>query len=101
MGQLEELLLDGSMWGTQRVESLEPLIRLRKLRRLSICNTSVNDRKSLMDLVSIPSLEVFDTHWRWPKGALRKLTEARPDLWVNGQRGPGWQESEDRIMDLS
>ena len=101
MAQLDQLGLQGSNWTVQNVHSIAPLKKLPTLSRLFLVGTKVKDRRSLMDIAEMPSLQVFDTTWNWPKGALRQLVDARPDLWVNGQRGPEWQELEDRVMDLS
>jgi len=101
MPQLDQLGVEGSMWSVQKVEAITPLKRLAALNRLSMVGAKIKDRRSLMDIAEMPSLQVFDTTWNWPKGALRRLVDARPDLWVNGQRGPEWQDLEDRVMDLS
>jgi hypothetical protein len=97
MPQLEQLAIDGSEWSTQKVDSLAPLGSLPRLERLNTFNTQVTDKESLHVLEGMPILRIYETGWLWPKGMLRGLAQARPDLWVNGQRWPDWQDFEERM----
>ena len=55
LGNLEALGIDGSMWRTQSVASLEPLTHLQRLKFLSLANTRVKDG-GLKPLLGIKTL---------------------------------------------
>lgn len=57
------------------------------LRMLSLVSAKVDEAASLEALSEIPSLKVFHTAYSWPRGALKSLARARPELWINGSRG--------------
>lgn len=61
---LQGLAIEGSMWGTQVVEALEPLSRLRQLRHLSIANLRARD-KTLAPLFDLPQLQHFHSALWW------------------------------------
>jgi hypothetical protein len=96
MTQLEELNLCGGVGSTQRIASLRPLVRLSKLHKLSLNGARVADKTSIMALAELPNLADAEVFWYWPKGVVKRLAQARPDMIVNDQRWPDWQDMDER-----
>jgi hypothetical protein len=79
LAELEGLTLEGSMWTTQRVRTLAPIGRLRKLRYLSIVNLRSDDR-TLAPLFSLHNLETFYAALWWDEGELLEIRRQNPRL---------------------
>ena len=77
--QLQGLVIEGSMWTTQVVESLAPLARLQGLRFLALPNLKAKD-KTLSPLFSLSSLERFHAAQWWNEEEVRRLRSANPKL---------------------
>ncbi len=69
---LEGLSVEGSMWTTQRVETLAPIGSLEQLRFLSITNLRSKD-KTLRPLFGLTKLEVFRSAYWWPEDELDEM----------------------------
>lgn len=69
---LEGLSVEGSMWTTQRVDTLAPLGALTNLRYLSIVNLRANDR-TLSPLFALRNLEVFHSARWWNENEMEEL----------------------------
>jgi len=77
--QLQGLVIEGSMWTTQVVDSLAPLAQLRSLRFLALPNLKARD-KTLRPLFSLSSLERFHAAQWWSEEEMRQLRNANPKL---------------------
>ena len=82
---LEELSVQGSMWTTQRVETLEPVGALSELRYLSIVNLRSAD-KTLRPLFKLRKLECFYSALWWDQAELDELRAVNPKL-QDGREG--------------
>jgi len=71
--------IDGSMWTTQRVDSLLPLVSLTRLRYVSLINTRVAD-KSLRPLHQLKELQTLRMANWWPATEVDALRQALPHL---------------------
>ena len=79
--QLLGLGIDGSMWTTQRVNSLAPLRRLIGLKYLSITNLRAADR-SLAPLCGLHNLERLHIAKWWPEAQVEELKRNHPRLEI-------------------
>lgn len=79
--QLQGLAIEGSIWTTQRVDSLAPLAQLRSLRHLSIANLRAKD-KTLRPLFSLSSLELFCAANWWSDDELEELRRRNPKVRI-------------------
>jgi hypothetical protein len=77
--QLQGLVIEGSMWTTQVVDSLAPLARLSCLRYLALPNLKAKD-KTLSPLFSLSSLEQFHAAQWWSEEEVSQLRKANPKL---------------------
>ena len=77
--QLVGLGIDGSMWTTQLVESLNPIAKLKKLRYPSLTNTRVI-YKNLRPLHRLDNLKTIRMAQWWPKAEVAGLKHANPNL---------------------
>ena len=77
--QLQGLVIEGSMWTTQVVDSLAPLARLSCLRYLALPNLKAKD-KTLSPLFSLSSLERFHAAQWWSEEEVSQLRRANPKL---------------------
>lgn len=73
------LEVDGSMWTTQRVETLTPIGKLAGLRYLSITNLRAND-KTLQPLYPLSKLETFRAAMWWPEEEVAEIRRRNPNL---------------------
>ena len=80
--QLEGLVLQGSMWSTQRVTTLAPLGTLTSLRYLDISNLRADD-KTLQPLYALRNLETFNTAMWWDDGERAEVVRRNPRLVDN------------------
>ena len=71
--------INGSMWTTQRIDSLAPLSKLTKLRYLSLVNTRATD-KSLVPLYSLDNLQTLQMAKWWPRAEVEELKRVNPRL---------------------
>ena len=78
---LEGLSVEGSMWATQSVDTLEPISKLTNLKYLSITNLRSNDG-TLAPLFSLRRLETFHSAKWWPEEEFEELQRRNPKLVV-------------------
>jgi len=69
---LEGLGIDGSMWTTQKIETLKPLANLSKLKYLSLISTQLKD-KSFDPILNLTELVYFQSSWNYPETEFEKL----------------------------
>lgn len=79
--QLVGLGVGGSMWATQRVDSLGPLSKLTGLKYLSIANLRSADR-SLKPLHGLHNLECLHTAKWWARPEMEELKRINPRLEI-------------------
>lgn len=79
LGQLEALAVEGSMWTTQYVETLEPIGRLTELRYLSLANLRAGDG-TLRPLFALHELRRFVGASWWDEAEREELLRANPGL---------------------
>ena len=77
--ELKEFGIDGSMWTTQRIDTLGPVGRLTELQYLSIVNLRASDR-TLSPLFTLRKLRRFRCASWWNTEELAKLRELNPEL---------------------
>jgi hypothetical protein len=77
--RLEGLGIEGSMWTTQIVESLEPLSALQNLKYVFLTNLKSLD-KTLEPLSRIKTLRNIRTTYQWPKSEFQLLRDSLPEL---------------------
>ena len=70
--QLQGLGLDGSIWTAQKIDSLEPIRELKKLKFLTTTNSRIKD-KSFDPLLSLNELVRFNCSWNYPESEFEKL----------------------------
>ncbi|TXG35623.1 leucine-rich repeat domain-containing protein [Seonamhaeicola maritimus] len=70
--QLEGLGIDGSMWTAQKIDTLEPLRSLKKLKYFTMTNSRVKD-KSFDPLLDLTNLIRFNCSWNYPESEFEKL----------------------------
>lgn len=78
-GNLVSLGVEGSMWTTQMITSLAPLVGLAKLEALFLTSVRLKD-KSLRYLADIPHLKVLECARFAPKSEFEKLRKLMPHL---------------------
>ena len=76
---LQGLTVDGSMWTTQTIETLDPIGNLINLRYLAITNLRSIDQ-TLRPLFKLRNLEVFQSATWWDQNELRELQRLNPRL---------------------
>lgn len=79
---LEELGLVGSMWTTQKIDTLKPLHTLSKLKHLNLENSRVTDG-SLKPLHNLKNLESIHLPLWFKKNEILSLLNANPDVQTN------------------
>ncbi len=72
LSQLEGLSLEGSLWITQIVETLQPLEQLVNLKHLSICNLKSKD-KTLNPITKLKKLHAFYCADWWDKNEMATI----------------------------
>ena len=77
--QLEGLSLEGSMWSTWRVSTLQPLGSLTGLRYLSLVNLRSDDA-TLEPLFALRHLEAFHAALWWADREREELRRRNPKL---------------------
>ena len=86
---LKALCLNGSMWTTQKLDTLSPIKSLINLERLSLVNTRVID-KSLEPLHNLPNLKGVDLAEWWPDEQISALQQANSRLLKNWKEWRDW-----------
>ena len=86
---LKVLGLNGSTWTTQKIDSLQPLITLKELERLSLVNTRVTD-KSFKALHNLSLLSTLDVAQWWPDNEVLELQQANPKLLKKWKEWREW-----------
>lgn len=76
---LRGLLIEGSMWTTQRVKTLGPIGRLSQLEYLSIANLRAAD-ETLRPLFSLRNLHSFHAAQWWDEKEIEELRRLNPSL---------------------
>ena len=76
---LEGLIVQGSMWTTQRVKTLQPLASLQGLRYLGLANLRAGDN-TLSPLFALSKLEYVSAARWWPDGEVEELRRRNPAL---------------------
>lgn len=92
--QLEGLSIDGGMWVTQKIDTLEPVGHLLNLKYLTLINTRIKD-KSFAPLLNLKNLIRFNTAWFYPEEEFEKL-KALPNLKY-GNIETSWNESKEKL----
>jgi Leucine-rich repeat (LRR) protein len=76
---LQQLAVEGSMWTTQHVETLEPIGRLSELRYLSLVNLRARDG-TLRPLLALRKLRRFHAATWWDEAERQELRSLNPDM---------------------
>lgn len=79
LAELDGLSVDGSMWTTQRVETLAPIGQLSGLKFLSITNLRAADQ-TLRPLLALRQLEAFWSAQCWDPNEMEELRRRNPKL---------------------
>ncbi len=90
--KIRHLRINGSMWTTQKLQSLKPLASLPTLEWVELRNCKVEDKESIFVLAELPNLKTFISAEYWPRGHLTRLSEMRPDMTINEARYPNIEE---------
>ena len=87
--QLEGLGIDGSIWGTQKIESLDFIRQLTELKYFTMTNSRLVS-KSFEPLLALDKLVRFNSSWNYPAKEFEKL-KAHPSLKF-GNVETSWKE---------
>ncbi len=94
--QLEGLGIDGSIWTAQKIDTLEPLRNLKKLKYLTTTNSRIKD-KSFDPVLELTNLIRFDCSWNYPESEFEKL-KSMPSLKY-GNVETSWKELRAELME--
>ncbi len=94
MTNLQGLGIDGSIWTTQKIESLKPIENLTNLKYLSLTNTRILD-KSFDPILKLKELVRFNSSWNYPESEFDKL-KALPNLKY-GNIETSWEEIKSKM----
>ncbi len=86
---LQGLGVDGSMWGTQEINTLVPIGQLTGLKYLTLTSTKIKD-KSFDPISNLKGLVRFDSSWNYPETEFEKL-KVLPNLKY-GNIETSWKE---------
>ncbi|MEO6613549.1 MAG: hypothetical protein ABIT05_16250 [Chitinophagaceae bacterium] len=89
--------LDGSMWTTQKIDTLRGVENLNQLQYLSLANSKIKD-KSFDPLLKLNNLVRFSCSWNYPEEEFDKL-KALPALKY-GNIQTSWKEEKSKIADI-
>ena len=92
--QLEGLGIDGSIWGTQKIDSLEFLTNITDLKYFTMSNSRLKT-KSFEPLLSLKNLVRFNSSWNYPEKEFEKLKD-HPTLKF-GNIETSWKELKDQL----
>jgi len=70
--QLKGLGIDGSIWTTQKIDTLKPISKLKNLQYLSVTNSKIQD-KSFEPILELDNLVRFNCSWNYPEKEFDKL----------------------------
>lgn len=93
--QLQGLGLDGSMWTTQKIDTLKPLQSLKKLRYLTLTATQILD-KTFDPILGLPELTMLSCSWNYPLSEFEKLKHIPQLKYGNVQTS--WEEVKKKIQ---
>ncbi|GAB5404884.1 MAG: hypothetical protein Aurels2KO_31150 [Aureliella sp.] len=79
---LEGLSVEGSMWTTQRVDSLAPIGGLREIKYLAITNLRSRDG-TLEPLFALKKLKVFFAAKWWDESEVATIVQNNPGVITN------------------
>jgi Leucine-rich repeat (LRR) protein len=94
MTNLQGLGIDGSIWTTQKIETLKPLENLTNLKYLTLTNTRILD-KSFDPILKLKDLVRFNSSWNYPESEFDKL-KVLPNLKY-GNIETSWKEIKDKM----
>ncbi len=86
---LEGLGIDGGMWTAQKINTLEPISGLNKLKYLTTTNSQIKD-KSFSSILNLKELVRFNCSWNYPESEFEKL-KTLPNLKY-GNIETSWKE---------
>lgn len=92
--QLEGLGIDGGMWKPQKIDTLKPLSKLKKLKYLSVISSNILD-KSFDPILELTNLERFSCSWNYPETEFDKL-KVLPNLKY-GNIETSWKEVKQKL----
>lgn len=92
--QLEGLWIDGSVWGPQKIDTLEPVGHLINLRYFTATNSKIITN-SFDPLLKLKNLVRFDCSWNYPEEEFEKL-KSLPNLKY-GNIQTSWKEIKTKI----
>ena len=95
---LEGLGINGSMWTSQKIDTLKPLANLHNLKYLTLLSTQIMD-KSFDPLLNLTELVRFESSWNYPEAEFEKL-KSLPKLKY-GNVETSWQEVKARLDEQS
>lgn len=87
--QLQGLGINGSIWATQDIDTLEPVRALQNLKLLTAFNSRIKD-KSFGPILGLKNLVTFDCSWNHPESEFEKL-KSMPNLKY-GNVETSWKE---------
>jgi len=96
--QLEGLGIDGSIWTTQKIDSLKPIENLTYLKFLTTTNSRIID-KSFDPILKLNNLIRFNCSWNYPESEFEKL-KSMPNLKY-GNVVTSWKEVKEKLIKLS
>ena len=76
---IEGLIIEGTMWKPQTIDTLKGFEKFDKLKYLSFINVIIADKDSV-PLRRIKSLANLDMHYRWTKEDFQSLYNSLPNL---------------------
>jgi len=91
---LEGLGINGSMWTTQKIDTLTPLSNLTNLKYLTLINTQLKE-KSFDPILNLTEMVRFDSSWNYPEEEFEKL-KSLPKLKY-GNVETSWKEIKARL----
>jgi hypothetical protein len=98
MTNLNGLGIDGSIWTSQKIDSLRPIEKLVGLKYLTLTNTRIKD-KSFTPILNLKELVRFNSSWNYPETEFEKL-KTLPKLKF-GNVETSWKEIKSKMeLDL-
>ena len=92
--QLEGLGIDGSIWTTQKIDTLKPLENHKNLKYLTTTNSKIKD-KSFDPILKLNNLVRFNCSWNYPESEFEKL-KSMPNLKY-GNIETSWKELKEKF----
>ncbi len=94
MINLKGLGIDGSVWTTQKIDTLKPIGHLTALKYLTLTNTQIKD-KSFDPILNLKELIRFNSSWNYPETEFQKL-KSLPNLKL-GNIETSWKELKEKM----